>query len=76
MELFAKEYRELEETKLNFNPQKINHILGDNIVTEGSYKNYLEKLGFIAKDDEVIVPSYRSDIVHENDLAEEIARTR
>ena len=74
LELFAKEYRELEETKLNFNPQKINHILGDNIVTEGSYKNYLEKLGFIIKDDEVIVPSYRSDIIHENDLAEEIAR--
>ena len=68
LELFSKEYRELEETKLNFNPQKINHILGDNIVTEESYKDYLEKLGFIVKDDEIIVPSYRSDIVHELSL--------
>ena len=33
----------------------------------------LSKLGFIV-DKKIFVPSYRSDINHENDLAEEVAR--
>ena len=34
----------------------------------------LEKLGFVMRGDEVVVPSWRSDIEHYADLAEEVAR--
>ena len=61
-----------EEIELDFNINKVNKILGTSI-NENFYKNSLTKLGFNVN--EVIkVPSYRSDISHQNDLAEELAR--
>ena len=55
------------------NVDKINKIIGINI-DERKYLNYLAKLGFIFNNRSVEVPSHRSDIQHQNDLAEEVAR--
>ena len=37
-------------------------------------EDYLTKLGFNIDNNKIIVPSYRSDIKTENDIAEEVAR--
>ena len=61
-----------KDTELDINLDSINAILGIN-ETIDNYKNALLKLGF--KVDKFIkVPSYRSDILTQNDLAEEFAR--
>lgn len=73
MSLVSYNYDELEEQKIPVNVQKINEIIGTN-VNEDQYLSYLSKLGFNNKDGLIIVPSYRSDIKTQNDLAEEIAR--
>jgi len=52
---------------------EINNILGINI-SRDQYLEYLCKLGFVHKEDFIEIPSYRSDIHSQNDLAEEIAR--
>ncbi len=57
---------------LPFETSKINEILGTNL-KDSEYKNILEKFGFFVKD-QIIVPSYRSDISCQNDLSEEVAR--
>ena len=62
----------LKGTELDINLDSINAILGTH-ETIDNYKNALIKLGF--KVDKFIkVPSYRSDILTQNDLAEEFAR--
>ena len=55
------------------NVKKINQIIGINI-SEKEYLNYLSKLGFVVEEGLIKVPSFRSDIKTQNDLAEEIAR--
>ena len=60
---------------LNFNGidlEKINQILGLD-EDEDTYKNTLNRLGFYINKT-IKVPSFRSDIHHQNDLAEEFAR--
>lgn len=52
---------------------KIRKILGIEL-EESEYLKYLQKLGFIIENNKIKVPSYRSDISTQNDLAEEIAR--
>tara|TARA_B100001063_G_C16736228_1_gene542169 strand:- start:394 stop:1746 length:1353 start_codon:yes stop_codon:yes gene_type:complete len=51
---------------------EINNILGTKL-KETEYLSYIEKLGFEVNST-IKVPSYRSDIKTQNDLAEEIAR--
>ena len=51
---------------------KINKILGTNESSD-TYKNALIKLGFKV-DNTIRVPSFRSDITNQNDLAEEFGR--
>jgi len=63
---------EFKELNLELNLKKVNNILGLNI-SEDDFKKSLIKLGF-SVDKTIKVPSYRSDIQHQNDLAEEIAR--
>ena len=55
------------------NVKKINQIIGINI-SEKEYLNLLSKLGFDVEEGLVKVPSFRSDIKTQNDLAEEVAR--
>ena len=61
-----------KETELSFDFNKVNKILGTNI-TEDVYKDSIIKLGFEVNN-VIRVPSYRSDVSHQNDLAEELAR--
>ncbi len=66
---------EENQAKQNIIPidvKKINKILGIDI-EEKEYLTYLSMLDFEIKK-EIIVPSYRHDILSQNDLAEEIAR--
>ena len=51
----------------------INKILGTNI-SKNNYMDCLERLNFSILDNKISVPSYRSDISTQNDLAEEVAR--
>lgn len=71
-ELFTQEYKEFEEVRLDIDLNKINNILGT-VITDDAFKKSLQNLGFDI-DDKILVPSYRSDIHHLNDIAEEIAR--
>ena len=59
--------------QIPINVQKINQIIGINI-GEKEYLNYLSKLGFVVEEGFIKVPSFRSDIKTQNDLAEEVAR--
>tara|TARA_B100000242_G_scaffold293939_1_gene273790 strand:+ start:2843 stop:4750 length:1908 start_codon:yes stop_codon:yes gene_type:complete len=63
---------EYNEISIPIDINKINNILGTNL-DESLYVGYLKDIGFIV-DDDVKVPSYRNDILSQNDLAEEIAR--
>jgi phenylalanyl-tRNA synthetase beta chain len=51
----------------------INQFLGISISKE-QMAAYLERLGFAVEGDRVAVPSWRADVAHKADLAEEIAR--
>lgn len=61
-------------TVLALEPEKINGLLGTKIETS-EMKTILEKIGFTVDDKEqVTVPSWRADVEHYSDLAEEVAR--
>ena len=72
VELLTCDNDHYEEIELDFDINRVNRILGTEI-TEGYYKDSMIKLGFKI-DKSITVPSYRSDISHQNDLAEELAR--
>ena len=59
--------------KIKFDHERIQNILGTEIQEE-TYKDSITKIGFEVENDEVIIPSFRHDIIHQNDLAEEMAR--
>ena len=52
---------------------KIKKIIGIDI-KEAEYKNMLLKLGFGFENQYILIPTYRSDIETQNDLAEEVSR--
>jgi len=60
-------------TQIPVNVSKINQIIGINISVK-EYLSYLSKLGFVIKEGFIKVPSFRSDVKTQNDLAEEVAR--
>ena len=59
--------------KIPIDVDKINKIIGINL-SDDDYLTYLKKLGFEIKKDFIQVPSFRSDVKTQNDLAEEVAR--
>ena len=71
--VIAYKFKQNKVTKIPIDTNKINQIIGINI-SQDTYLNHLSKLGFNINDKHVEVPSYRSDIETQNDLAEEIAR--
>ncbi len=60
-------------TTLKLRTDKINELLGTD-VSEEEMVRILRKLGFQVEGDDVTVPSWRGDVVHYSDLAEEVAR--
>ena len=74
MKLFSDANKDFNPLQLDFNPSIISKILGIKI-SEDEYINILYKLGFKIIDKKIIVPSHRSDIFTQNDLAEEAARS-
>ncbi len=73
VELFTNISKEFVHTSIPLDVNKINKIVGIEL-SEENYVNYLTKLGFVINDKKIIVPSYRSDVTGQNDLAEEISR--
>ncbi len=67
------EEKPFKNKKLDIDVLRINQILGSSISSD-KFNEILNKLGF-ETESQVVVPSYRSDIYSQNDLAEEIART-
>ncbi|MBO4330490.1 MAG: phenylalanine--tRNA ligase subunit beta, partial [Oscillospiraceae bacterium] len=60
-------------TKLLLEPDKVNRLLGTDI-DKPFMKKVLEDLGFTFEGDVITVPSWRGDVVHYSDVAEEVAR--
>ena len=73
MSIYSHEFEQNEIYKIPVNVEKINKILGIEI-NKDQYLNYLINLGFNISEEQIFIPSYRSDINNQNDLAEEIAR--
>ena len=61
------------QTTLKLEPEKINALLGTDIDVE-TMRKILADLGFGFEGDTVLVPSWRGDVEHYSDLAEEVAR--
>ena len=64
---------ELKQTTVKLEPEKINALLGTDI-DEQTMRNILVKLGFTLEGDTIYVPSWRADVEHYSDIAEEVAR--
>ncbi len=73
VELYEQINKEFESTSVPLDIDKINKIIGINI-SSVEYIEHLSKLGFLINDNKIIVPSHRSDIKSQNDIAEEISK--
>ena len=62
-----------EPTVLELRPDKINALLGTDVSTE-TMQDILRSLGFGVEGETISVPSWRGDVGHYSDLAEEVAR--
>ena len=62
-----------EQTKVLLEPDKINALLGTDI-DEATMRRILTDLGFGFDGDVILVPSWRGDVSHYSDIAEEVAR--
>lgn len=67
------DYSDKQPVSLKLDWQFINRFLGIDLSHE-EICSYLKRAGFAVKDDTITVPSYRTDIHHKADLAEEVAR--
>lgn len=65
--------KELKTTTVKLEPEKINALLGTDI-DEQTMRDILLSLGFKLDGDTIIVPSWRGDVEHYSDIAEEVAR--
>ncbi len=64
---------ELKQTTVELEPKKINALLGTDI-SEQTMRDILVSLGFTLEGSTIFVPSWRSDVEHYSDIAEEVAR--
>ncbi len=62
-----------EPVRIKFNPDWINHFLNTTL-TSDEMKAILEKIECKIEGDEIVVPTFRPDLQHKADIAEEIAR--
>ena len=60
-------------TVVKLEPAKINALLGTEL-PESLMREILLSLGFTLDGDQIIVPSWRGDVAHYSDIAEEVAR--
>ncbi|MGX8699602.1 MAG: phenylalanine--tRNA ligase subunit beta, partial [bacterium] len=60
-------------TRVKLEPKKVNGLLGTDI-SEVEMRRILLKLGFGLEGDTILVPSWRGDVEHYSDIAEEVAR--
>lgn len=67
------DYRPHKKKLLDIDLRSISKIIGTEIKRK-NYKEILEKLDFKVYDHQIEIPSFRSDIATQNDVAEEIAR--
>ena len=65
--------KEKAPTVVNLEPDKINALLGTEL-SEDLMREILVSLGFILNGDDIYVPSWRGDVEHYSDIAEEVAR--
>jgi phenylalanyl-tRNA synthetase beta chain len=63
---------ELSPEKMDLNVDYVNKRLGLNL-TKKDCTNLLKKMGYGYSDSKVLVPAYRTDVMHQADLAEDIA---
>ena len=63
----------LPHTDVKLEPEKINALLGTDI-DEATMRDILIRLGFTLEGDIIHVPSWRGDVSHYSDIAEEVAR--
>ena len=61
------------QTTVKLEPEKINALLGTDI-DEATMRRILTDLGFGFDGDTILVPSWRGDVEHYSDIAEEVAR--
>ena len=73
VQYFSKQYKNYINKTVPYDLKTIHKIIGLEI-TDTKYQEFLKKLGFDINENEIIVPSHRSDISSQNDIAEEIAR--
>ena len=64
---------EMKTATVRFEPEKINALLGTDIAPETMEKILLD-LGFAFDGETILVPSWRGDVEHYSDIAEEVAR--
>ncbi|MCM1150132.1 MAG: phenylalanine--tRNA ligase subunit beta [Butyricicoccus sp.] len=64
---------EIKQTTVKLEPEKVNALLGTDI-DGGTMRKILLDLGFGLDGDTVLVPSWRGDVEHNADIAEEVAR--
>ena len=65
--------KEKAPTCIKLEPEKINALLGTEL-EEDLMREILVSLGFILNGDDIYVPSWRGDVEHYSDIAEEVAR--
>ena len=65
--------KEKAPTCIKLEPEKINALLGTEL-SEDLMREILVSLGFILNGDDIYVPSWRGDVEHYSDIAEEVAR--
>ena len=70
MDVIAKD---VNSTTVKLEPEKINALLGVD-VPEAEMRRILRPLGFELDGDTILVPSWRGDVEHYSDIAEEVAR--